>query len=107
METLCAVGSSRTAATPGAERRKTAWSLVPSGCFARGEDTTPTPTFSILPVAGEADERPWSKAMIGLHEDSADPAPPPPPAHAPRLAARIFAEGGVLAEVLKLEHRPQ
>ncbi len=43
--------------------------------------------------------------MIGLHDDSASAAPPP--AHAPRLAARIFAEGGVLAEVLKLEHRPQ
>ncbi len=44
--------------------------------------------------------------MIGLHEDSTDPGPPPP-AHAPRLAARIFAEGGVLADALKLEHRPQ
>ena len=43
--------------------------------------------------------------MIGLEEENA--APPPPPAHAPRLAARIFAADGVLASVLKLEHRPQ
>ncbi len=45
--------------------------------------------------------------MIGLHDDSAPDAPPPPPAHAPRLTARIFAAGGVLADTLKLEHRPQ
>ncbi len=43
--------------------------------------------------------------MIGLQEEH--DAPPPPPAHAPRLAARIFAADGVLASALKLEHRPQ
>jgi ATP-dependent DNA helicase DinG len=43
--------------------------------------------------------------MIGLQEDTV--APLPPPAHAPRLAARIFAADGVLAAALKLEHRPQ
>ena len=44
-------------------------------------------------------------SMIGLNDDLSDAAPPP--AHAPRLAGRIFAKSGVLADVLKLEHRPQ
>ncbi len=43
--------------------------------------------------------------MIGLNEDST--AAPPPPAHAPALAAKIFAEGGWLQDALQLEHRPQ
>ena len=44
--------------------------------------------------------------MIGLHDDTSAEVPPSP-AHAPRLAARIFAAGGVLADALGLEHRPQ
>jgi ATP-dependent DNA helicase DinG len=61
----------------------------------------------ILPVADGARERAWSADMIGLQDEHDRLAPPPPPAHAPRLAARIFAEDGVLADALKLEHRPQ
>ncbi len=49
--------------------------------------------------------------MIGLtdpHSPGDMPPPPaPPPAHAPRLARRIFAEGGWLQSELQLEHRPQ
>lgn len=45
--------------------------------------------------------------MIGLHDELSDSVPPSPPAHAPRLAAHIFAEDGVLADALGLEHRPQ
>ena len=43
--------------------------------------------------------------MIGLN-DTAE-TPPPPPSHAPELAAKIFAEGGWLQKGLSLEHRPQ
>ena len=43
--------------------------------------------------------------MIGLRDET-DSAPPPP-SHAPALAAKIFAEGGWLQDALKLEHRPQ
>ncbi|MDR0352664.1 MAG: ATP-dependent DNA helicase [Opitutaceae bacterium] len=52
--------------------------------------------------------------MIGLPDSSeplpphfAEEEPPPPPSRAPKLAARIFAEGGVLQTALALEHRPQ
>lgn len=41
--------------------------------------------------------------MIGLRDDSA----PPPASHAPALAARIFAEDGLLQAGLRLEHRPE
>ncbi|MDR0901559.1 MAG: ATP-dependent DNA helicase [Opitutaceae bacterium] len=51
--------------------------------------------------------------MIGL-PDSSEPLPPyfaeeepPPPSRAPELAARIFAEDGLLQTALALEHRPQ
>lgn len=44
--------------------------------------------------------------MIGLRDDTG-PAGPPPVSHAPALAAKIFAEGGVLHAGLKLEHRPE
>ncbi|MEO6873883.1 MAG: helicase C-terminal domain-containing protein [Opitutaceae bacterium] len=43
--------------------------------------------------------------MIGLHDDT--DAPPPPPSRAPEFAAKIFAEGGWLQDGLQLEHRPQ
>ncbi len=43
--------------------------------------------------------------MIGIREDTG--AAPPPPSHAPALAAKIFAEGGWLQGGLRLEHRPQ
>src|SRR4051812_15207330 len=43
--------------------------------------------------------------MIGLREDTG--SAPPRAAHAPALAAKIFAEGGWLQEVQQLEHRPQ
>jgi len=43
--------------------------------------------------------------MIGLNEHSGQP--PPPPAHAPALTAKIFAETGWLTSALGLEHRPQ
>ncbi len=43
--------------------------------------------------------------MIGLRDDTG--SAPPPPSHAPALAAEIFAEDGVLQRALKLEHRPQ
>ncbi len=43
--------------------------------------------------------------MIGLRDDSG--SAPPPPSHAPALAAKIFAEGGWLQAGLRLEHRPQ
>jgi len=42
--------------------------------------------------------------MIGLQDES---AAPPKPNHAPRLAGKIFAEGGWLQAELGLEHRPQ
>jgi len=43
--------------------------------------------------------------MIGLSDDL---GPPPAPAsRAPELAAKVFAEGGILQEALELEHRPQ
>jgi ATP-dependent DNA helicase DinG len=43
--------------------------------------------------------------MIGLHEPSETPAPPP--SRAPDLAGKIFAEDGWLQRGLALEHRPQ
>ena len=43
--------------------------------------------------------------MIGLRDDSG--SAPPPPSHAPALAAKIFAEAGWLQAALRLEHRPQ
>src|SRR5882724_1081282 len=43
--------------------------------------------------------------MIGLRDETG--SAPPPPSHAPALAAKIFAEGGWLQNALKLEHRPQ
>ncbi len=43
--------------------------------------------------------------MIGLRDDTG--SAPPPVSHAPALAARIFAEEGVLQRALSLEHRPQ
>src|SRR5277367_124108 len=42
--------------------------------------------------------------MIGIRDDSATAAPTP--SRAPELAARIFAEGGLLQAGLDLEHRP-
>lgn len=45
--------------------------------------------------------------MIGIRDDTDSAPPAPPPSHAPRLAARIFAEGGWLHDGLSLEHRPQ
>ena len=43
--------------------------------------------------------------MIGLRDDAG--AAPPPTSHAPRLTARLFAEGGWLQDALHLEHRSQ
>src|SRR3954471_14486668 len=43
--------------------------------------------------------------MIGLRDDTG--SAPPPVSHAPALAAKIFAEGGWLQDLLQLEHRPQ
>ena len=43
--------------------------------------------------------------MIGIREDLG--SAPPPPSHAPALAAKIFAEGGWLQTGLRLDHRPQ
>ena len=43
--------------------------------------------------------------MIGLRDDTG--SAPPPVSHAPALAAKIFAEGGWLQDLLRLEHRPQ
>ncbi|MSU22934.1 MAG: ATP-dependent DNA helicase [Opitutus sp.] len=43
--------------------------------------------------------------MIGLRDDPG--SAPPPPSHAPALAAKIFAEAGWLQTALRLEHRPQ
>lgn len=45
--------------------------------------------------------------MIGLNDDTENLAPPPPPAHAPRLVANLFSTGGILHQGLNLEHRPQ
>ena len=45
--------------------------------------------------------------MIGLRDEHDAPAPTPPPSRAPALTARLFADGGWLAEGLSLEHRPQ
>ena len=53
--------------------------------------------------------------MIGLRDDSGlglrslgeAGSTPPPPSHAPALAAKIFAEDGWLQSGLKLDHRPQ
>ena len=43
--------------------------------------------------------------MIGLRDDTG--SAPPPPSHAPALAAKIFAEDGLLQTGLGLDHRPQ
>jgi ATP-dependent DNA helicase DinG len=43
--------------------------------------------------------------MIGLRDDTG--SAPARPSHAPKLAAEIFSEGGVLQELLQLEHRPE
>ncbi|MFM7750961.1 MAG: ATP-dependent DNA helicase, partial [Opitutaceae bacterium] len=43
--------------------------------------------------------------MIGIRDDHE--TAPPPPCRAPELARRIFAEGGWLAEALRLDHRPE
>ena len=43
--------------------------------------------------------------MIGLRDDPG--SAPPPPSHAPALAAKIFAEAGWLQTGLQLDHRPQ
>ena len=43
--------------------------------------------------------------MIGLRDDNG--SAPPPVSHAPVLARKIFAEGGWLQDMLRLEHRPQ
>ena len=45
--------------------------------------------------------------MIGLRDENDALPPPAPVSRAPELAARLFAEEGVLAETLRLEHRPQ
>src|SRR5690606_16613656 len=45
--------------------------------------------------------------MIGLRDDTDSLASPPPPSRAPALAAKIFADDGLLAHGLSLEHRPQ
>ncbi|MES2696209.1 MAG: ATP-dependent DNA helicase, partial [Verrucomicrobiota bacterium] len=43
--------------------------------------------------------------MIGLRDETG--SAPPPVSHAPALAAKIFAEGGLLHAGLRLEHRPE
>ena len=43
--------------------------------------------------------------MIGLRDETG--SAPPPPSHAPALAAKIFAEDGWLQTGLQLDHRPQ
>jgi len=45
--------------------------------------------------------------MIGIRDDNDSALPSPPPSHAPRLTAKLFAEGGWLHDGLELEHRPQ
>lgn len=45
--------------------------------------------------------------MIGLRDDTESALPPPAPCRAPELAAKIFAEQGLLHAGLALEHRPQ
>jgi ATP-dependent DNA helicase DinG len=45
--------------------------------------------------------------MIGLSEDTTSTPAPRAESRAPELAAKIFAEGGWLQELLELEHRPQ
>lgn len=45
--------------------------------------------------------------MIGLRDDNDALPAPPPVSRAPEIAAELFAESGILAEVLGLEHRPQ
>ncbi|HEX2100954.1 MAG TPA: ATP-dependent DNA helicase, partial [Candidatus Synoicihabitans sp.] len=45
--------------------------------------------------------------MIGLRDDNAPLPAPAPVSRAPETAVRLFAENGVLAETLQLEHRPQ
>ena len=45
--------------------------------------------------------------MIGLRDDTDSAPPPPARSRAPELAAKIFAEQGLLHAGLALEHRPQ
>ena len=45
--------------------------------------------------------------MIGLRDENDALPPPAPVSRAPELAARVFAEDGILAATLQLEHRPQ
>lgn len=45
--------------------------------------------------------------MIGLNNSEDSGLPAPPPSKVRRLAARVFAPGGILQEVLGLEHRGQ
>ena len=46
--------------------------------------------------------------MIGLREDSdLSSSPPRAPSTAPAVTGRLFAEAGLLASVLDLEHRPE
>src|SRR5882724_4479654 len=45
--------------------------------------------------------------MIGLSEDTNSAQPTPVPSRAPEFAAKIFADGGWLQGLLRLEHRPQ
>lgn len=45
--------------------------------------------------------------MIGLRDENDALPPPAPVSRAPELAAHLFAEDGLLAGALRLEHRPQ
>ena len=45
--------------------------------------------------------------MIGLRDDNDALPAPPPVSRAPEVAAQLFAETGLLAGALRLEHRPQ
>ena len=45
--------------------------------------------------------------MIGLRDENDALPPAAPVSRAPELAARVFAEDGILAATLQLEHRPQ
>jgi ATP-dependent DNA helicase DinG len=52
----------------------------------------------------------WQRSavsMIGLRDENDALPPPAPVSRAPELAARLFAEDGILASALRLEHRPQ
>src|SRR5690606_32968002 len=85
----------------------------------RGEESiSPTSTSSGLlppsppPPLGDCQAAPRPDTfrpfrMIGLNDETENLAPPPPPAHAPELVARLFSTGGILQKALGLEHRPQ